>query len=342
MRRASKLKIKRTMHSFGVIVILAIVAVLVVGFALAQNNIVIPRNYVYQSERIPKTFVGYTIAHISDVANKPMMTAQVVGSQNPDLVVITGNFSDNNGEYNNSVKLVQSLSDDYDVLYVLGESDKDVKEALTSALDSAGGINIENKAIDIPSPQVDADDFISEFIGDQFVRLADSGDEDAKAYLDYTRASLTEDANSKLIVSGLGLMGDDTDFLDYIYGIISLDKDIFQIVAMNQSQYFNEVSLADIDMVLAGNTFGIDRFSNSQTSGLYSKNGTAMFLSSGIGKNPNDNLRILNFPSVGIITLSDGTISDDNPLERFLGIFITDVKTRFDGDAGFKVYRYDY
>lgn len=342
MRRATKLKVKNTLRSFGIIIGVAVAAICIVLFAFAQNNVIIPKNYIYQSDKIPKTFVGYTIAHVSDIANKPMMANQIVGSKDPDIVLITGNFCDSNGEYNNSLSLVEKLAKQYKVLYVIGENDTGVKDELNSKLSSTGAINIEGTAVEIDAPEVNVDDFISKYIGDRFVRLAESGDDDAKEYIDYTKQALGDSSSSKIVVSGLGIMTDETDYLDYVYGIISLDKEIFQIALMNQSQYFNDVSMADIDVILSGNTFGTDRFSNGRTSGLYSANGTALFLSSGIGKSPSNNMRFLNFPSIGFITLSDGTISNDNPLEKLLSYFIDDVKTRFDNDAGFKTYRYDY
>ena len=52
--------------------------------------------------------------------------------------------------------------------------------------------------------------------------------------------------------------------------------------------------------------------------------------------------RILNFPQIITVTLSDGTINNDNPLEKLLGYFISDVSTRFENDGGFSEYRYNY
>ena len=110
---------------------------------------------------------------------------------------------------------------------------------------------------------------------------------------------------------------------------------------MNQGQYFDKVSQVDVDVITSGNTFGKDRFTVGYSRGIYNNNGTTMFLSGGVGKIPNG-VRILNFPDVVCITLSDGTINNDNPLEKFLGRFITDVGTRFDGDGGFTVSRTYY
>ena len=65
-----------------------------------------------------------------------------------------------------------------------------------------------------------------------------------------------------------------------------------------------------------------------------------MSLSGGIGNF--DKTRFLNMPEVVLITLSDGTIVEQNPLEKFIGQFINNVPTKFDNDEGFKRYVKEY
>ena len=50
--------------------------------------------------------------------------------------------------------------------------------------------------------------------------------------------------------------------------------------------------------------------------------------------------RIFNFPEIQCITLSDGTIANKNPLEKFIAMFWDDVGTVFDNDGGFKVHTF--
>ncbi|MBO5388656.1 MAG: hypothetical protein J6A59_11030, partial [Lachnospiraceae bacterium] len=66
----------------------------------------------------------------------------------------------------------------------------------------------------------------------------------------------------------------------------------------------------------------------------YVLDGTTLLVSNGVhGKEPN---------SIHSITLSDGSVSEKNLLEKFLGLFISDVDTIFENDGGFKDYRYEY
>lgn len=342
MNRRSKLKLKKTLSGFRIIFIVAIIAAVILGAAIAQNNVIIPKNYVYQSSKIPKSFVGYKVVHISDIGNTPMMLESMVDKIDPDIVVVTGNLSNSSGEYSKAVKAVGDLAKKHSVVYVLGELDSPNADTIRNKLNEYGATSIEDISMEIPSPDVSYDSFVKEYIGDKYVRQAQSGDKDASDYLEYTKKALEESKGKSIVLSGLALMEPNIDFVNHVYGIVSLDKDIFQILAFNQSQYFDNISLTDVDMALSGNTFGVDRFSNGYSSGLYSKNGTAMFLSSGTGRPVSGNMRVLNFPSISCITLSDGTIKNENPLEKFLSYFIDDVGTRFENDKGFTSYRYDY
>ena len=105
------------------------------------------------------------------------------------------------------------------------------------------------------------------------------------------------------------------------------------------------------DMMFVGGTLGangniglLDKIygsTNRITKGVYGNRGTEVFVSGGVGTRHGSN-RIMNFPEVSVITLSDGTIKDTNPLEKFISKFIPDVGTIFDNDGGFKKYTYKY
>lgn len=315
--------------------------ILVLTFILAQNNWVITNKIVFQNNKIPKSFVGYNIVHISDICNRPLNTLTNVRLADPDLVIITGNFADSNGNYEKALKLVNDLTDDYRVMFTLGEYDNDT---VASAIASTGAESIGNTYIEIASPQVSYDEFVEEYIGDKVVKDANSGDVEAVKYLEYTKSELENSKDSRIIVSGINTFPNDTnaDLIGYIYDYISLEKDAFQILAFSQSQYIDNVANVDIDLGITGNTFGEDRFSNQYVYGLYSVNGKSIIVSNGIGNSPNNKKRVLNFPSINLITLSDGTIVDKTPIEKLLDYFINDVGTKFDSDSGFQEYKYEY
>lgn len=342
MSRALKRKVNRVFEKITRVIMVVVLIVFAIIFVYAQNNVVVNSDYIYESDRIPKTFTGYKIVQVSDLCNDTSMVYNRVSKQDPNLVIVTGNLSDANGKYDDSVKLVSKLASKYTTIYVLGELDEANKTSIQSTLDSSGAICAENKTFDIEAPSITYDDFVNKYIEKKFVRQSEQGDELAKKYLDYTAQALTEDAGKNIAISGLSLMDDSTNFIDRAYSVINLDRSVFQVLAVNQGQYFPELSNVDVDIIMAGNTFGKDSKNIGYKRGIYNLNGTTLFLSGGIGNNPDGSKRLLNFPQVITVTLSDGTINNDNPLEKLLGYFISDVSTRFENDGGFSEYRYDY
>ena len=172
----------------------------------------------------------------------------------------------------------------------------------------------------------------------QFV--ADIDSEDGQMYLEYITSEIEKSANSKLELSGLGLLNDDSDFTESVVDILNLDSDNLKIVANSQYKYFNTLSIYNIDLLISSGSYGIDKDNAGYLKGLYTREATTMSLSGGIGNF--DKTRFLNMPEVVLITLSDGTIVEQNPLEKFIGQFINNVPTKFDNDEGFKRYVKEY
>lgn len=315
---------------------IAVVVVLIIGLIWAQNGLLLNKSYIFESERIPKSFVGYKIVYISDLFNKTNGVASKVNRENPDIILCTGNLTDDNGRFGNSVDLLNKLASKYTVYYVLGEYDIENKDSIISSLN--GPINIENNRVSIQAPEVDIQEFVDTYIGSRYKKQANKGNTDAQQYINYTVESLENSLDSVIEISGLPVMEADTDFVSKAYEVLNYDKEIFQIMLMNQSQYFNSVCEADVDLIMSGNTGGTNYHNNGYSKGMFTNYGTTMFLNSGIGTSDKFGPRIFNFPSITTITLSDGTIDNSNPLERILGMFVYDVKTRFDDDGGFKKY----
>lgn len=319
---------------------IVLIIVIIAGFIWSQNNLLIVKNDIFESSRIPKSFVGTKIVHISDLYNETLGAYNKVIKQNPDIVIVSGNLSNSSGKYNNSVELINNLSKHYRTYYVLGESDKDIAQSIYNSIDSA--ICLENNRVSINAKQIDFDTFVNEYIGKVWVDRANKGNESAQEYLDYTREALNKTVNSVIEISGLPILSDNDNLIDKAYSVLNYDKNIFQILVMNQSQKANGISQADVDVILTGNTCGMYRQDNGCKSGLYSNNSTSIIVSNGIGKPDDAGSRIFNWPSIQVITLSDGTLDTGNPLERLLGKYIYDVETRFDNDGGFERREYNY
>ena len=339
---AFKRKANKIAAKIGRVITLLVIVILAIIFIWAQNKLVLTQEFIFESSKIPKTFVGYNIAVVSDLLEDTTFVESAIDKTDPNLVLFTGNFADSTGDYAKSVKLVANIAKKYPTAYVLGVHDQKYADGIKSALSSTGATNMEDSTTFINAPAISYDEYVDKFIEDKYIKLAANDPESSAAqYLEYTKKSLADDKDAVIALSGLSIMDSNTDFITKAYDVINLDRELFQILMINQGNYFRQISKVDLDLIVAGNSFG-NPIGNNYTKGLYSENGTSMILSPGIADNPDGSKRILNFPTVVKITLSDGTINNANPLEKLLGYFIQDVNTRFEGDGGFVEHRYTY
>ncbi|MCD7785652.1 MAG: metallophosphoesterase [Oscillospiraceae bacterium] len=83
-------------------IMLALSAVLVpaaTAYFLYENNHLTVSNYVYKSKKVPESFDGFKIVHISDLHNKSfgkdnIRLFELIEAQNPDIIVISGDLLD--------------------------------------------------------------------------------------------------------------------------------------------------------------------------------------------------------------------------------------------------------
>lgn len=340
-------KLKRTTttsQKIGAIFRIILLIALLLGLVWSQNNLVITKDYTYKSDRLPKTFVGYTIAHVTDLHNTGVSCIGAVERSNPDIILVTGGLIDDSNNYKKSAKDIKKLSNIAPTYYVLGEGDIAFKSEIQSAIgDSA--VLIENGAISVPAPKVDESAFIDKYIGSKIINDANAGHELSQKYIEYTKKSLAEDANKTLMFSGFTANESANISLEEIYEVIGTEKEIFQVAMAHQIGMYEDLSNADIDIVFSGETHGTDMLKSmypSYKKGVYNRYGTTLFLNGGVGNLSAYPSRLFNYPEVIAVTLSDGTIKDENPLEKLLSHFISDVGTKFDDDGGFKEYTYEY
>lgn len=319
----------------------AILVALLIWLVWAQNNFLVSNNYIYTEMNVPKTFVGYTIAHVSDLHNTSLNVAGKVNKQDPDLILVTGGFADDNGRVDRSISTLNKLAKITTTLYVMGEDDSTYINEITSGLDPSV-MFIEGRTIDIPSPEVNINNFIDKYIGKRIISMADKGDEEAERYISYTKDTLIEDADSVIRITGLSSNEEIIGLQERIYDLIGTDKSIFEIILCSDAQLFDEVSKADIMMYFTGSVHGDPSKYDGYKKGIYAKSGTTMVLNGGVGNREGYAARIFNFPEIRCITLSDGTIKKENPIEKVLGYLMPKVGTKFDNDKGFTTYTYTY
>jgi predicted MPP superfamily phosphohydrolase len=319
----------------GIIIRLAVIAALVWA-VWAQNNYIVTRNYIYSSESLPKNFVGYKILHISDICNTTNKVVEAAEKAEPDIIVITGGYEDINGDYSNTVTAVNKLCDIAPVYYIYNTTDD------KDTLSSTRAINLVNSSIDLTTSTTDATAFVEKVYGKSIIKKANKGNEEAIEYLQYISDELAECSGETIKLCGLssleGLTSDEME--EAVYNLTGKDRDDYVLVLNGNLANIDALVKYNVDVMFMGGTFGKESDLTVYKKGAYGLNGVQLFLSGGCGNYSEK--RIFNLPEVQLITLSDGTITENNPLENFLDLFIDDVGTIYDNDGGFKEYTYTY
>ena len=205
----AKLKSKKMRNSnFGDAVttffIWFIPIVIIVSFIWAQNNYITVSMSTFESESMPKKFVGYSIVQVSDLDNSSKVSKIVSKTKElkPDIIVLTGGYYDKNGNCNNSVKAVTKLAKIAPTYYVTSPDDKE------DCLASTGAINVSNTLARIEPEQLTAEQFIRKNYGDDIINKAKAGDKKSSEYVKYIETELKSDG--QLALSLIGLTSDST------------------------------------------------------------------------------------------------------------------------------------
>lgn len=180
--------------------------VIIVSFIWAQNNYITVSMNTFESESMPKKFVGYSIVQVSDLDNSSKVSKVVSKTKElkPDIIVLTGGYYDKNGNCNNSVKTVTELAKIAPTYYVTSPDDKE------DCLASTGAINASNTLVRIEPEQLTAEQFIKKNYGDDIINKAKSGDKKSSEYVKYIEEELSKSSNGQMALSLIGLTSDST------------------------------------------------------------------------------------------------------------------------------------
>ena len=330
----------RTLHRlientiFNILRILIIAAVII--FIWSQNNLVLTRNYIYSSQDLPKSFVGYKILHISDICNTNNNIISGAKKASPNVIVLSGGYEDANGKSDRTVRIVNELCNIAPVYYIYNTNDQ------TKCLDGTQAINITDSS-DLLKPNItDVQTFIENVYGKKIINNANKGDEEALQYMQYISDSLADTSDCSIKICGIDNMNGvlPEDIKQKSYEITGDNSEIKTIMLNGNLANLDSLCETNIDIMFVGGTFGKSSETASCSKGPYSYLATQLFVSGGCGNYTNK--RILNLPEMQLITLSDGTIKQLNPLESALDKIIGDVGTIYDNDGGFSEHTYTY
>ena len=103
-----------------------ILAYIIIGF----HNPLIVTNYTYTSSKIPESFDGFRIAHISDFHCKDFGSQEAelikaIRDTNPDIIVFTGDSIDDEHPIDNYAFLLEGIHDIAPIYYINGNHEFD-------------------------------------------------------------------------------------------------------------------------------------------------------------------------------------------------------------------------
>ena len=262
------------------------------GVLVVWGNTALELNtYTIVSSRLPESFDGYRIAHISDLHNTQMgryneKLLSMLREADPDMIAITGDLIDSrNTNVAIALQFVQEAVKIAPCYYVTGNHEARVKEysELKIGLVSAGVIVLEDESVEIE-------------INGESIRLI--GVNDPSFLTDY-------------------LIGDPEMVMRSKLTQLHTDGDGFTILLSHRPELFDAYADHDLDLVLSGHAHGgqfripfvggvvapNQGFFPRFDAGIYTDGNTNMLVSRGIG-NSILPFRINNRPEVILIELN--------------------------------------
>lgn len=272
------------------IYLILVVALLLVLFFYWQNNDLVTTDISYINNKVPESFDGYNIIHISDLHNKRFGNKQSkilskIAKENPDIILITGDIIDRRRyNLNKALEFVEGVVRIAPVYYVAGNHEAwSFKYAEVDQALSLAGVNVlNNKKLEIVKN------------------------------------------NSKIEIIGLKDAAFDTKEYAKEINLTQFKKNLnkfsnpsnFSILLSHRPEIFDLYVESNIDLIFSGHAHGGQfrlpllggLYSPNQgifptyTSGVYSQDKTSMIVSRGLG-NSLMPIRLFNKPEIIKVTL---------------------------------------
>ena len=264
------------------LIIFAVIAVILCVLLFFGNSALQITNYNYSSDSIPEDFDNFKIVQISDLHNKrfgknAQQLTKKIKQCNPDIIVITGDLIDSNHtNIDNALDAAKAFTEIAPTYFVTGNHEK----------------------------WLDDDDFntlVSELENLGIIILNDSSAEIKKENSSFSLIGLDDES-----------LTDDT-----LNTLLKENSSDFKVLLAHEPQFFDDYSTSDADLVLSGHAHGgqiripfthigiiapDQYFLPEYSEGKFSKNGTTMIISRGLG-NSIIPFRIFNRPEIVCVTL---------------------------------------
>ena len=256
-------------------------------FFHCQNNFIETTHLHFQSQKLPESFGGFQIVHISDLHNKSFgknnaVLLDKIEKETPDIIVITGDIVDSrHTDFDVSLRFASQCVKIAPTYYVSGNHEHRFENAteMFKALKNVGVTVLEDEKTEIRRGE------------------------------------------DKIMLYGLYAKHEDGILSDYVSQITALrdkkDDDAFSVLLAHYPQYLYDYAKAGFDLVFSGHAHGgqiripftnqglfapDQGFFPKYTGGEYIENNTVMCLSRGLG-NSLFPLRLFDRPQLIVVTL---------------------------------------
>ncbi|MBE6643266.1 MAG: metallophosphoesterase [Ruminococcaceae bacterium] len=258
---------------------------------LWANKAVMLNKITIKSNKLPQSFDGFKIAHLSDIHNTDLGNGNIdviniLKTQKPDIIAITGDLLDTRRPgYDISIDLIKEASKIAPCYFVPGNHEAKSSQyiPLRSKLNSIGVEVVEDRKIQIER-------------NGEYITLIGICDP---------------------LIKTQKLTGDSKTVTNKRLDNLNIDKNSYNVLLAHRPELFDIYAEHEIDLVLAGHAHGGQvrlpfiggLYAPNQglfpeyDSGLYTKNDTNMVVSRGLGKSVIP-LRFNNRPEVIIIELT--------------------------------------
>lgn len=269
----------------------AIAIVLVTIVWIAWGNTALELNtYTISSDKLPESFSGYRIAHVSDLHNaefgeKNTLLLEMLKEAKPDMIAITGDLVDSyHTDIQVGIAFAEQAMQIAPTYYVTGNHEARISEyeELEKGLEAAGVVILKNESVELEKDG-------------EYITLIGVNDPSFKT--DY-------------------LFGDSIRVMDANLEEISANASEYTLLLSHRPELFEVYVANDMDLVLSGHAHGgqfrlpflggvvapNQGFFPEYDAGLYAEDNTNMIVSRGLG-NSLFPFRVNNRPEVILIEL---------------------------------------
>ncbi|URZ15165.1 metallophosphoesterase [Clostridium felsineum] len=114
------------------LIVVIIILIILSSRVFIDNNVIQICKYKIFSKRLPKEFNGFTIVQLADLHSKRYgddnaKLINKINKINPNVIMVTGDMINDDGNYSVCIKLLENLSSKYKVYFIVGNHEQNLR-----------------------------------------------------------------------------------------------------------------------------------------------------------------------------------------------------------------------